>query len=215
MYNILTILISYFIGAIPFGFLIPKFFGVADIRKVGSGNIGATNAFRSAGPVAGILVMICDIGKGVAAVMLARIMPGTIIPMEYFLLVAGMAAIIGHIFTIFLGFKGGKGVNTALGVMITIMPLESLVALVIFIIVVSITRYISFGSMLAASILFLMTFIEWLFKIKEMHPVYVVVTFLLAALIIFSHRSNIKRLLDGNENRFSFHTKPKEVNENV
>jgi len=100
-------------------------------------------------------------------------------------------------------------------VMITILPLESLAALVIFIIVVSITRYISFGSMLAASILFLMTFIEWLFKIKEMHPVYVVVTFLLAALIIFSHRSNIKRLLDGNENRFSFHTKPKEVNENV
>ncbi len=215
MYDILTILTSYLIGAIPFGFLIPKFFGVADIRRVGSGNIGATNAYRSAGPVAGILVLICDIGKGVAAVMLARLMPGTVIPLEYLLFAAGMAAILGHIFTIFLGFKGGKGVNTALGVMITILPLETLVGLVVFIIVVSFTRYISLGSILAASALFLLTFIEWLFKIKELHPVYIVVIFLLAVLIIFSHRSNIKRLLDGNENRFSFHTKAREVNENV
>jgi len=215
MYDILVILGAYLIGAIPFGFLIPKLFGVSDVRKVGSGNVGATNAYRSAGPIAGILVLICDIGKGVAAVMLARFVPGTIVPPEYLLFAAGMAAILGHIFTIFLGFKGGKGVNTALGVMITILPLESLVALVVFIIVVCITRYISLGSMLAASTLFLMTFIEWLFKLKEMPPVYIIVPFLLVLLIVFAHRSNIKRLLAGNENRFSFHSKPKEVNENA
>ncbi len=215
MYDILTILIAYLIGAIPFGFLIPKLFGIADVRKLGSGNVGATNAYRTAGPVAGILVLIFDIGKGVAAVMLARFIPGTVIPTEYLLFAAGMAAILGHIFTIFLGFKGGKGVNTALGVMITILPLETLVALVVFIIIVSITHYISLGSMLAASMLFLMTFAEWLFKLKEIPPVYVVVTLLLVLLILFSHRSNIKRLRDGNENRFSLHSKPKEVNEHV
>ncbi len=215
MYDFLTILIAYLIGAIPFGFLIPKFFGVADIRKVGSGNVGATNAYRAAGAVAGILVLICDIGKGVAAVMLARFMPGTIIEIEYLLLAAGMAAILGHIFTIFLGFKGGKGVNTALGVMITILPFETLIAVFVFIVTVGINRYISLGSILAASTLFLLVAAEWLFQFREIHPSYPVVTFLLALLIIFAHRGNIKRLIDGNENRFSFHTKAKRVNENA
>ncbi len=215
MYDFLAILVAYLIGAVPFGFLIPKFFGVTDVRKVGSGNVGATNAYRAAGAVAGILVLVCDIGKGVAAVLLARLMPGTIIEIEYLLIAAGMAAILGHIFTIFLGFKGGKGVNTTLGVMITILPFETLIAMFVFIVTVSIKRYVSLGSMLAASTLFLLVGGEWFFHFREIHPSYPVMTFLLALLIIFVHRSNIKRLIDGNENRFSFHTKAKEVNENA
>ena len=136
MYDLALIIIGYLIGAIPFGYLIPKLFGVTDIRTVGSGNVGATNAYRGAGPVAGILVLIFDIGKGVAVVILARSVTNSYLPSEYLILAAGMAAILGHIFTIFLSFKGGKGVNTALGVMITILTFEVLAALVIFIIVV-------------------------------------------------------------------------------
>jgi glycerol-3-phosphate acyltransferase PlsY len=205
MYELLAIVIGYLLGAIPFGFLVPRVFGVKDVRKIGSGNVGATNAYRAAGPVAGILVLLFDIGKGVGAVLLARAMPGTLLETEYLIIAAGMAAIIGHIFTVFLGFKGGKGVNTALGVMITILPMEVIIAIIVFIIVVYIKRYISLGSILASSILFLIVFFEWLLKIKDVHPGYVAVSFLLALLIIFAHRSNIKRLIAGNENKFSFH----------
>jgi glycerol-3-phosphate acyltransferase PlsY len=218
MYDLIAIVAGYLVGAIPFGYLIPRIFGAGDIRQVGSGNVGATNAYRAAGPVAGILVLIFDIGKGVAAVMLARLISNTNLPPEYLVLAVGMAAILGHIFTLFLSFKGGKGVNTALGVMIMILPLEVIAAIIIFIVTVSISKYISLGSILGAVTLFLAVLAETIFDIRKIPSAYLVTTLLLLILIIFAHRSNIKRIFDGRENRFSFHSRTAgdvEVKENV
>jgi acyl phosphate:glycerol-3-phosphate acyltransferase len=207
MHHAAAILIGYLIGSIPFGLLIARVFGVPDIRKVGSGNIGATNVWRVAGRFPGILVMIGDIGKGVAAVLVAAIiLPPTDLT-EYFKLASGLAAIMGHIFPLFLRFKGGKGVNTALGVMVTLLPVESIIALAIFILVVIISRYISLGSILASFSFFLVVLLEWALNLDYVHPIYVPVSFLLAVLIIMTHRANIKRLLNGSESRFQLHPK--------
>jgi len=215
MYDLLAIVTGYLLGSIPFAFLTTRLFGVSDIRLVGSGNIGATNAWRAAGPIAGILVLILDVGKGIAAVFIASSMPESAISLEYLKLLAGIAAIIGHIFPIFMLFRGGKGVNTALGVMLTILPDEAIVALAVFVIAVVASRYISLGSILAAVVFFLITILEWILDLSDIPPVYVVVTFFLMILILVTHRSNIKRLLSGTENRFSFHSgKGSEVKSN-
>lgn len=206
MYDLIAIVAGYLIGALPFGYLIPRLLGAGDIRKVGSGNVGATNAYRVAGPTAGILVLVLDIGKGVAAVMLARFMSNTYLPPEYLILAVGMAAILGHIFTIFLSFKGGKGVNTTLGVMIMILPLEVFAAIIVFAVTVTLSKYISLGSILAAVTLFLVVLAETIFDITDVPSAHLVTTFMLLVLIIFAHRSNIKRLFAGRENRFSFHS---------
>jgi acyl phosphate:glycerol-3-phosphate acyltransferase len=216
MYDFAIIVGAYLIGAIPFGYLIPRLFGVNDIRTIGSGNVGATNAYRAAGPAAGILVLILDIGKGIAVITITRMVSNTFLPMEYLILLAGLAAILGHIFTIFLSFRGGKGVNTALGVMITILTFEVLAALIVFIIVVSISRYISLGSILASFTLFAITLIETLLSVRAIPTSYLVATLILMFLILLAHRSNIRRLLDGNENRFSLRSKSKaEMREGV
>ena len=207
MYDILAILIGYLLGSIPFGYLTARLYGIDDIRQYGSGNIGATNAWRVAGPSAGLLVTICDIGKGVLAVVVASRIGGDVLSLEYVKLIAGMAAIVGHLFPVFFLFRGGQGVNTALGVMLTLLPVQALIALGVFIVAVAVSRYISLGSILAATALFLSVLITWLADLSDVHPVYVVTTFILALLIIYAHRSNIKRLIAGNENRFSFSSK--------
>jgi glycerol-3-phosphate acyltransferase PlsY len=204
MSNLIAIIAAYFLGAIPFGLIIPGLFGAGDIRKSGSGNIGATNAWRIAGAPAGILVMIFDIGKGVAAVLLAGIILLNYGGFEHLKLICGLAAIIGHVYSVFLRFKGGKGVNTALGVMIMLMPMESMAALVVFIITVVISRYISLGSMLAATAFALTAIVRWVFNLGDIKTVYLVSAILLNVLIFYAHRSNIRRLLAGKENRFSF-----------
>lgn len=204
MYEAVSILIAYLLGAVPFGLLIPKLFGIPDVRKVGSGNVGATNAWRAAGPVPGILVLICDIGKGIGAVLLVSSIPQISIEVEYLQLMSGLAAIIGHVFPVYLKFRGGKGVNTALGVMLTLLPIEALIGLTVFIITVSLSRYISLGSMLGATGFFAAVLIRWSLNLTDIHTVFVVTAFLLMVLILFAHRTNIKRLVQGNENRFSF-----------
>nr|MBN2276319.1 glycerol-3-phosphate 1-O-acyltransferase PlsY [candidate division Zixibacteria bacterium] len=206
MYGTAAIISGYLLGAIPFALIIARMFGIGDIRRVGSGNIGATNAWRAAGPAAGILVAVFDIGKGVLAVLLVSIYPDSSIPAEYLKLIAGMAAVVGHIFPIFLLFRGGKGVNTALGVMLTLLPIEALIALLVFILTVSLSRYISLGSILAAFAFFVAVVIAWSLKLADIPILYVLIAALLMLLIIFSHRSNIKRLLNGTENRFAIHS---------
>lgn len=208
MYDVLAISGGYLLGSIPFGYLIARLFGVKDIRAIGSGNIGATNVWRAAGHWAGILVLIFDVGKGVLAVLLATSMTGmTAIDAEYLKLICGIAAITGHIFPIYLFFKGGKGVNTALGVMITLLPFETIIALIVFIIAVAVSKYISLGSILASLALFLTVFFGWILEFTNVHPVFVPISFLLVLMIVFTHRSNVKRLLSGTENRFSFRSK--------
>ena len=191
-HEILFLIISYFFGSIPFGFLIFFIFEKKDIRDEGSGNIGATNVFRSKGKIAGIVTLLLDILKGVLPIIYglnhfnspAMVMGG------------GAAVIIGHTFSIFLKFKSGKGVATFIGVMLAFHYPSIFVFVGVFLISVVLTKYVSAGSILGViSVFFFITFT---------HVVEVsIIVFLITALIISKHRSNIKRIFNGTENKFS------------
>jgi acyl phosphate:glycerol-3-phosphate acyltransferase len=142
----LTLIAAYLIGSVPFAFLLSRRWGAADLRRVGSGNLGAANVLRSSGLTAGLLVAILDIAKGAASVLLAeRLSAGTAVPAA-----AGFAAMVGHVYPIWLRFRGGKGVATACGAFSVLTPLAVLPALAIFLTAASITKYISVGSLLAS-----------------------------------------------------------------
>ncbi len=209
------IFIAYLLGSIPFGLLIPKIYGVPDIRKHGSGNVGATNVMRTVGVVPGLLVMAGDVGKGVVAVLIAGLLGRGVVDTETLCLLAGLAAIIGHIFPVFLKFKGGKGVNTALGVMLMLMPPAAMSGLAAFIVTVLISRYISLGSMIASLVFFGIVLLGYLTDFMLVPLSYLIVAAVVPVLIIVAHRSNIKRLIKGTENRFSFHSQHKEAGSNV
>ena len=199
----LTALIAYLLGSIPTGFLVAKARGV-DIRTVGSGNIGATNVFRILGTPAGVFVLLADAAKGwVAVFLVARWMAGWLYPeagltaREWFALVAAVGAILGHNYTCWLHFKGGKGIATSAGVLLALVPIPLLVILAVWIVVFAFSRYVSLASMAAA---FALPFAAWVFA--ESRTI-IVVTAVLAALAIYKHKANIKRLLAGTENRIS------------
>ena len=147
----LPLLAAYLLGAVPFGLLVSRLYGISDVRAHGSGNIGATNVWRVAGAKAAIWVYVLDIGKGVAAVLMARSIDQTIIAYDLFLICCALAAILGHVFPIYLRFKGGKGVNTVVGTMVTLLPIEAVVSVGVFLVVVSVTRYVSLASMIGAT----------------------------------------------------------------
>ncbi len=199
-------IISFILGGVPFGLLIGFAFGKGDIRSQGSGNIGATNVWRVAGPVAAAITFIGDIGKGVAAVLLCHAFyhAGWPISESNAALIGGVVAVLGHVFSPFLGFRGGKGVNTALGVFITLLPIETLIAFAVFIVFVAVFRYISLGSMAGAVVLAAVLWIERYVMHREVENLYLAAVTLLALLIIVMHRGNIKRLMHGDENRFHF-----------
>lgn len=194
---ILLIIVScYVIGSLPTGFIAGKLKGI-DIRKVGSGNMGATNVVRTLGWLPGILVLLVDMAKGFAC---AYWMSGlTAYPESDLIKVAcGLAAVIGHTFTLFLKFKGGKGVATAAGVFLGLAPISAALVLLIFVSVVAVTRYISAGSILAA--LFL-PFLIWIVgEVGQGYSVFII-ALLLAAMILVRHRSNIDRIIKGTENK--------------
>ncbi|MDD5132101.1 MAG: glycerol-3-phosphate 1-O-acyltransferase PlsY [bacterium] len=194
----LTIAGAYLIGAIPTAFLAGRLLKGIDIRQVGSGNIGATNVFRSIGKTAGVGVLAIDMFKGVIPVLLAaQLAPGSCI--ETFRILAGLAAVCGHIWTIFLGFKGGKGVATSTGVLLTLAPASTLSAFAVFVLVVTITRYISLGSIIAASTVPLLV---WYLNPGQIELFYFVLV--MAILIDLKHIPNIKRLINHEEHKFSF-----------
>jgi len=206
---LLVILLSYFIGAFPTALLAGKIIRKIDIREHGSGNAGATNVFRVLGWKAGITVLLIDIFKGFAPVWwLPRLLPATdqagMELLAMFQILAGFAAICGHIWTIFAGFRGGKGVGTAAGVFLAMQPVPVLLCLVIFILIVSFTRYVSLGSMTAASALPFLLLIKMYVFNTEVAVSFLILAFILAALIIITHRENIKRLVRGTENKLSF-----------
>ena len=198
---ILTLLIAYLLGSVPTGFLVAKARGI-DIRTVGSGNIGATNVFRILGKTAGALVLLADAAKGCLAVLVvARLVGDWCYPgagaqaREWFRLAAGVAAILGHNYTCWLHFKGGKGVATSAGVLVALIPLALLIGLGIWLVVFALSRYVSLASISAALVL---PFAAWaLGESKTM----IAVTAALAALAIYKHKANIKRLMNGTENR--------------
>jgi glycerol-3-phosphate acyltransferase PlsY len=203
---ILTALTGYLLGSIPTGFLVAKARGI-DIRTVGSGNIGATNAFRILGKRAGIFVLLVDALKGwvavqVVAPLVAQAIPGA--PEVYLRITAGIAVILGHNFTCWLRFKGGKGIATSAGVLVALVPWALLIILGIWIILFLLTRYVSVGSIAAS---FALPFATWFAQGHD--PGLTAVTGAMAALAIYKHRRNIQRLVDGTENRIEF--KKKEV----
>src|SRR6266849_3542724 len=191
---------AYLLGTIPFGLLLGKVFGGADVRKAGSGNIGATNVARVAGPIAGIFTLVLDAAKGAAAVwMAARFANDSAVWMT----IAGIAALLGHCFPIWLGFRGGKGVATAAGVFLALCPLALLGSLTLFILVVVFWRYVSLGSIAAAASMPLLVYFLW----APHHAPPLTVTFgalAAALLIVYKHDANIQRLVEGREPRFSF-----------
>ncbi len=183
-------IIAYVLGSVPFGIIFSRLFGGKDPRTTGSRNIGATNVRRSAGKTAAALTLIADILKGAAPVYAAEALG---LP-SAFVAASGFAAFLGHLYPVFLGFKGGKGVATACGVMAVIAPLATVIALLVFIITVAIKRYVSLGSMLAAGS---MPIILYLIGASE----FVGLGVLIAAFITLKHRANIRRLLAGEENK--------------
>ncbi len=192
-YAIIVILLvmAYLIGSVPTGLLLGKAYGV-DVRKEGSGNIGATNLYRTVGRKVGVITLVGDCLKGMLPVLLVKF---SYLPSEYAAWV-GLAAFCGHVFSVFLRFKGGKGVATALGVFLALAPLAVGAALLIFITLLLIFRYVSLGSITAAAVMPLA--VTLLGGSKEL----IAVTLVIAVVVVVKHHENIRRLLAGTESRF-------------
>jgi len=201
MEYLISFLIGFFSGAIPFGFIISKLKGI-DIRKHGSGNIGFSNVFRTVGKIEGISVLFLDIAKGFLPVLLFIRYYG-----YHYGIIAGIAAMLGHMFTPVLKFKGGKGVATGLGIFIGLSPLSALFTFIVWLIVVVISRYISLGSLTAAIALPLFIYFSRFIGRDEYNIFLLIFTIFVCLLVIIMHRSNIKRLVKGKENRFSLKRK--------
>jgi acyl phosphate:glycerol-3-phosphate acyltransferase len=199
------ILLAYLLGSIPVGFLLVKWRRGADVRATGSGGTGATNVLRSAGKGVAILTLLLDVGKGFAAVVLARYLtsaPGT----TWVVALSAVAAIIGHIFPVWLGFRAGKGVATGLGVFLAIAPMAAGAAALVFLLTVAITRYVSLGSVLATVTTPLWA---WLLYGTRSDFVQIVVALCCGALLVVGkHASNIQRLLTGRESKLGTRVGP-------
>jgi glycerol-3-phosphate acyltransferase PlsY len=198
-----VVIVAYLVGSIPFGFLIVQAKEGGDIRQTGSGGTGATNVSRRAGKFAGVLTLVLDALKGAAAVLFAKMfVDGHLQNATWLVVGAGVAAIVGHIFPLWLGFRGGKGVATTVGVFMVLAPLPLLSAGVILIAIVWISRYVSLGSIVGVATVPLFIWLQDRFvrpfaDVKAL----VVGSIVCAALVIFAHRANIARLLAGSENR--------------
>jgi len=195
---------SYLLGSIPFGLALSILLGRGDVRRAGSGNIGATNVARVAGPLAGILTLVLDAAKGSAAVLLADYLSNG---NSSWMMLAGLFALIGHCFPIWLKFKGGKGVATAAGVFLILCPAALLGSLILFIIFVAFWRYVSLGSIAAATSMPLLIYFLWAPHAPIHHAPPVLVDFgslAAALLIVYKHDGNLQRLVEGTEPKFSF-----------
>ena len=205
---IVSFFLAYFIGAIPTSVWFGKIFYRKDVRNFGSGNAGATNTFRVFGAGAGIIVLIIDIAKGAAAVLLSKLFPVKDFFGDNFLyyqMALGLTAALGHIFPVYLNFKGGKGVATFFGVVLTLFPVAALACTVTFFILFLITKYVSVGS-IVASLAFMITILLYYVESARQIPL-ILFSLFVPAIIIFTHRENIQRLLSGRENKFSFSEK--------
>jgi glycerol-3-phosphate acyltransferase PlsY len=191
-HEILFICFSYLLGSIPFGYLIFYLSEGKDIRQSGSGSIGATNVLRSKGKLAGLLTLALDMLKGAVPVIYGR----SHFDMPWLVLLGALAVLLGHVFPVFLKFRGGKGVACLVGAFLVFYFPALLVFLAVFLIVLKWTRYVSLASMLATTALF---FCMLLTQVAES----AMVVFTMLLLIVFRHRANIRRLMAGNENKFS------------
>ncbi len=205
---LILVVISYLLGSFPTAIIAGKLLKNIDIREHGSGNAGATNVFRVLGWKAAIVVLLIDMVKGFVPVFyLAPELAPTTQQIIYFQLIAAIAAILGHMFTIFAGFKGGKGVGTSAGAFLGLAPLPLLLALAVFILVVALTHYVSLGSLLASLVFVALLFLQRFVLNMAIPDVLLGISVVIVGLIWYAHRSNIKRLLQGTENRLNFKKK--------
>jgi len=187
----LALLGAYLLGAIPFSYLVARRFGVADVRQVGSGNVGATNVMRSAGKTAGLIAFVLDASKGAVAALLAGRLAGP----GWLPAVAALLAVLGHMYPVWLGFRGGKGVATGAGAFLPLVPQATLGALIVFVLALALLRYVSLASILSALSLALLAWV------LHAAPATAWCATLCAALIVAKHHSNVARIWNGTENR--------------
>ncbi len=207
---VIMAIIAYLIGSVNFSVIFSKKFAGFDVREKGSGNAGSTNMLRSVGKKAAALTLVCDVLKGVVAIVIAIIV-GNIIQdsnKELLLQIAGIAVVLGHTFPIFFQFKGGKGVATSLGILLMSNWQIGLICLVFALVLMALTRMVSLGSC-AAAVLFpvLTLFINDHYTVLtegKQGSTYLVYSIIMAIIVLFNHRSNIKRILNGTENKLSF-----------
>ena len=208
---LIVAVVAYLLGSIPFGYLLVRIFRGEDIRQTGSGNIGATNVARSGAKGLGIATLVLDALKGALAVALAWYVATDelktsacpcIVPAQL-MATAALCAVLGHVFPVWLRFKGGKGVATALGVFCVLFPKAILVALAIFILVVAVTRYVSLGSILGA-----IAFPVAAYFVQHADWLSLLLASGVSLIIILKHHQNIRRLLSGTENRFGGNKPP-------
>lgn len=206
---IIVAVIAYLIGSINFSIILSKKMAGFDIREKGSGNAGTTNMLRSVGKKAAVITLICDILKGVVSILIAVLAGKIVKNLDNALLVqlAGIFVIIGHTFPVFFKFKGGKGIATALGVLLMINWQIGLICLIFALVLMALTKMVSVGS-IAAAILFpiLVAFIDqnYIVQTSNSNWSYLVFSIIVALLVIFNHRANVQRILNGTENRLSF-----------
>ena len=198
MKSILVVITAYLLGSIPFGYLIVRRRLGTDIRQTGSGGTGATNVSRRAGKAAGVLTLVLDALKGAAAVLIAV----TLVRSGWVVTAAAIAVIVGHIFPVWLGFRGGKGVATGVGVFLVLAPIALLCAGITFVAIVFLTRYVSLGSVTAAILIPLFVWLQSMFVVPvgDLRPL-LTAAIVGALLIVFAHRGNIERLARGTESR--------------
>jgi glycerol-3-phosphate acyltransferase PlsY len=200
MNEMMLVVLAYLLGSIPTSIWVSKaVFGI-DIRQFGSGNPGATNTFRVLGSNWGAFVMTVDISKGLIATSLYVLMPFYLhneLARTNFMILLGMASVIGHIFPIWADFKGGKGVATILGMALAIQPIVALICMLVFLITLFTTRYVSLSSMLAGVVFMLLI----LFIFKEKETSYRIFAIIVALMVVLTHQKNIGRLLKGKENK--------------
>jgi glycerol-3-phosphate acyltransferase PlsY len=196
---VIAAVVAYLMGSIPFGFILARVFLGTDVRKIGSGNIGATNVMRTGSKRLGIATLLLDAAKGYAAVYVATVIysgPGDD-PTRYRVAgIAAICAILGHVFPVWLKFKGGKGVATGVGVFLALAPKTVGVVLIVFILIVAISRYVSLASMLASALFPIVAML-----LERNGPILLPFMIGAAIVIIAKHHANIRRLLSGTENR--------------
>ena len=198
IFLIISVVLAYLVGSIPFGYIYGKVFKKIDIRKYGSGNLGATNVLRVLGVLPGVIVLLLDVLKGFLPVLVIMILTDS---NTHVAILVGLFAVFGHTFTVFLRFKGGKGVATAAGVCFALMPYSLLGALATFLIVVVITRYVSLGSITAVISLLASEIMSYNIE-KNIYKLCFVI--FIVIFIIYKHKANIIRLIKGTENKISF-----------
>lgn len=204
-------ILSYLLGSISSSVIISKKISGKDIRSFGSGNAGATNMLRTHGAKAGVLTLLCDAAKGVIAVLLgigAESIAKSFIPADWFTVnilmnlrfITGVFVVIGHIFPIFFRFRGGKGVATGLGVILTLNPTVGVTVMLTAVLIMALTRYVSLGSVIGA-ILYPVSTLVFMAAKKEFNAVNFICALILCVILIAKHHTNIKRLLEGKENK--------------